>query len=318
MTEPARPPADDAAALRTTRPAAESRPASDPPAPRPSRVTGRDAVRAASHTRRCHPGAPPLGTAPGWGPTGWVRPRRLRPAVPGLQRADLDAAGLGPAARPGPRCAARLGPAAQLAPGVPYGWGPPSSGPGAPYGWPVRRRPVPGRRRDGVRRRPGPERRPGGARRRGMAPGWGGTPGRSVAPPTDDQRRPPKRVEAVPGTPFGVVHLDVAPVTSGLGHRGAGGGDRLGPGLAAGDLLRSGLQERRRGLGLRSVRRCWVCWPAVRRSSSGCSAGGRSAGRPRPRRSSSPAAGWRWPGSAAARRGDCSACWAWVWPCFSH
>ncbi|MEV4765023.1 DUF4190 domain-containing protein [Micromonospora chokoriensis] len=35
-------------------------------------------------------------------------------------------------------------------------------------------------------------------------------------PPTDDQRRPPKRVETVPGTPFGVVHLDVAPVTSGL------------------------------------------------------------------------------------------------------
>ncbi|MFG1871379.1 hypothetical protein [Micromonospora arborensis] len=37
-----------------------------------------------------------------------------------------------------------------------------------------------------------------------------------MPPPTDDQRRPPKRVEAVPGTPFGVVHLDVAPVTSGL------------------------------------------------------------------------------------------------------
>ena len=40
--------------------------------------------------------------------------------------------------------------------------------------------------------------------------------GHPVPPPTDDQRRPPKRVEMVPGTPFGVVHLDVAPVTSGL------------------------------------------------------------------------------------------------------
>jgi hypothetical protein len=37
-----------------------------------------------------------------------------------------------------------------------------------------------------------------------------------VPPPTDDQRRPPKRVEPVPGTPFGVVHLDVPPVTAGL------------------------------------------------------------------------------------------------------
>ncbi|MEV4658188.1 hypothetical protein [Micromonospora sp. NPDC049301] len=37
-----------------------------------------------------------------------------------------------------------------------------------------------------------------------------------MPPPTDDERRPPKRVEAVPGTPFGVVYLDVPPVTSGL------------------------------------------------------------------------------------------------------
>ncbi|MEV7331847.1 phage holin family protein [Micromonospora sp. NPDC093244] len=37
-----------------------------------------------------------------------------------------------------------------------------------------------------------------------------------MPPPSDEQRRPPKRVEAVPGTPYGVVYLDVAPVTSGL------------------------------------------------------------------------------------------------------
>ncbi|MEU4639232.1 hypothetical protein [Micromonospora sp. NPDC023814] len=35
-------------------------------------------------------------------------------------------------------------------------------------------------------------------------------------PPPREPGRPPKRVEAVAGTPFGVVHLDVPPVTSGL------------------------------------------------------------------------------------------------------
>ncbi|MFI7219111.1 hypothetical protein [Micromonospora maritima] len=37
-----------------------------------------------------------------------------------------------------------------------------------------------------------------------------------MPPPPREAPRPPKRVEAVPGTPFGVVHLDVPPVTSGL------------------------------------------------------------------------------------------------------
>jgi hypothetical protein len=37
-----------------------------------------------------------------------------------------------------------------------------------------------------------------------------------VPPPPREAPRPPKRVDAVPGTPFGVVHLDVPPVTSGL------------------------------------------------------------------------------------------------------
>ncbi|EEP71766.1 hypothetical protein MCAG_02093 [Micromonospora sp. ATCC 39149] len=41
--------------------------------------------------------------------------------------------------------------------------------------------------------------------------GWGRVP----APPRESAR-PPKRVDPVPGTPFGVVHLDVPPVTSGL------------------------------------------------------------------------------------------------------
>lgn len=41
-------------------------------------------------------------------------------------------------------------------------------------------------------------------------PGWG------PAPPPRETVRPPKRVDPVPGTPFGVVHLDVPPVTSGL------------------------------------------------------------------------------------------------------
>ncbi|WP_091107912.1 hypothetical protein [Micromonospora citrea] len=37
-----------------------------------------------------------------------------------------------------------------------------------------------------------------------------------MPPPPREEARPPKRVEAVAGTPFGVVHLDVPPVTSGL------------------------------------------------------------------------------------------------------
>jgi hypothetical protein len=72
------------------------------------------------------------------------------------------------------------------APGLPPGWGAPS---GPVQGW-------------------GPT--------SGPAPGWGAPPAPRVQPPTDERRLPPKRVEAVPGTPFGVVHLDVPPVTSGL------------------------------------------------------------------------------------------------------
>ncbi|MCW3817176.1 hypothetical protein ONA91_22245 [Micromonospora sp. DR5-3] len=37
-----------------------------------------------------------------------------------------------------------------------------------------------------------------------------------MPPPPQEAPRPPKRVDPVPGTPFGVVHLDVPPVASGL------------------------------------------------------------------------------------------------------
>ena len=36
-----------------------------------------------------------------------------------------------------------------------------------------------------------------------------------MPPPPREALRAPRRVEAVPGTPFGLVHLDVPPVTSG-------------------------------------------------------------------------------------------------------
>ncbi|WP_278045665.1 hypothetical protein [Micromonospora kangleipakensis] len=48
-----------------------------------------------------------------------------------------------------------------------------------------------------------------------MPPAAGPRPG-PVPPPPREPARPPKRVDPVPGTPFGVVHLDVPPVTSGL------------------------------------------------------------------------------------------------------
>lgn len=38
----------------------------------------------------------------------------------------------------------------------------------------------------------------------------------SVAPPPREAWLPPRRIDAVPGTDFGVVHLDVPPITSGL------------------------------------------------------------------------------------------------------
>lgn len=46
-------------------------------------------------------------------------------------------------------------------------------------------------------------------------PGWGPLPAAPPPPPRDALRRP-SRVDAVPGTQFGVVYLDVPAVTSGL------------------------------------------------------------------------------------------------------
>lgn len=43
-----------------------------------------------------------------------------------------------------------------------------------------------------------------------------GMPHSPVPPPPREAWRPPRRVAAVPGTPYGVVHLDVPPVVSGL------------------------------------------------------------------------------------------------------
>jgi hypothetical protein len=50
-------------------------------------------------------------------------------------------------------------------------------------------------------------------------PGWGVPAGGgwgAMPPPPREPVRPPKRVDPVPGTPFGLVYLDVPPVTSGL------------------------------------------------------------------------------------------------------
>ncbi|MDQ7903400.1 hypothetical protein RB614_02555 [Phytohabitans sp. ZYX-F-186] len=46
------------------------------------------------------------------------------------------------------------------------------------------------------------------------AASWGRTPG--VQPPPREAWLAPQRVEAIPGTNFAVIHLDVPPATSGL------------------------------------------------------------------------------------------------------
>jgi hypothetical protein len=48
-----------------------------------------------------------------------------------------------------------------------------------------------------------------------VGPASGPAPGPMVPGPPRETLRAPRRVEAVPGTPFGLVHLDVPPVTSG-------------------------------------------------------------------------------------------------------
>jgi hypothetical protein len=96
-------------------------------------------------------------------------------------------------------------------PGVPphhRGYGPPS-GPGPHWGPP----PAPGGGWPTSGAYPGSPPAPGGGWGPG-SPAVGPRPG--MPPPPREAPRPPKRVDPVPGTPFGVVHLDVPPVTSGL------------------------------------------------------------------------------------------------------
>ncbi|MEV4760251.1 DUF4190 domain-containing protein [Micromonospora sp. NPDC049559] len=62
---------------------------------------------------------------------------------------------------------------------------------------------------------PGASPLPGASPASGMPPG-GGLPAAVPPPPPRDSRQAPRRVEAVPGTHFALVHLDVPPVTSGL------------------------------------------------------------------------------------------------------
>ena len=122
-------------------------------------------------------------------------------------------------------------------------------------------------------------------------------PARGAAAPADGWGRP-RRVDAVPGTPFGVVQLDVPPVISGLAIGAPGRRHRLDPGLVRGGLLRR--DRRRRTAGAPG-------WPARSRCSPGCR--GRRRGRslgadrapPDPARRGAPAAGdprftgrWRW------------------------
>ena len=114
------------------------------------------------------------------------------------------------------------------------------------------------------------------------APGY--RPPAVPPPPADGGGRPPKRVETVPGTPFGVVHLDVPPVDLRAGHRAA-----LVAGIASILVLLvicfgGGVQDGGWGLGRRGVRRArGVVAGGGGRSSPACSVDGRSAARPRPR-----------------------------------
>jgi len=50
----------------------------------------------------------------------------------------------------------------------------------------------------------------------GPAPRWGQPPAPAVAPPPREAWLAPRRVQAIPGTNFAVVHLDVPASTSGL------------------------------------------------------------------------------------------------------
>ena len=314
MTEPAR------------RPAGRTRPARRPrldPAVRAERLgatrSERRAAPAGVHARaRRRPAAPP----PGWGPTGW-----------------------GTTAAPG---SGQPYPVSSSPTSTPQGWGPPHlrAGCAARLGPPAldrecrrlgaARRGRPGRRAApaaGVRPRPGRLRRTG----------WGPPPSSGPGAPRRLGSPPPghgARVGWHAGAFGAAAHRRPTPAAE-AGRAGARHAvRRRAPGRAAGHL-----RARPSGRWWRGSRRSWssllvICfgvafgndggaWASGAFTVLGVLAGGggdrhRSArpaadprGRRRPRRCGSPAAGWRWPGSAAARRGRCSACWAWVWRCFS-
>ncbi|SCL68298.1 hypothetical protein GA0070603_4717 [Micromonospora chersina] len=163
----------------------------------------------------------PAPTSPHSAPPGsWPPAGPYPPAPPG---SPPHPAGYGVPGAPGPSTPpvvpphyAGYGAGSSTPPGSPshhggYGAPPvpgPHSGPSAPVGWP------------GSGAYPGNQPAPGGGwATPGSAPaggGWGSAPPAAVPPPPREAPRPPKRVDAVPGTPFGVVHLDVPPVTSGL------------------------------------------------------------------------------------------------------
>lgn len=185
----------------------------------------------------------------------------------GPQPAPPSGGGWGPtpSANPTWSAAPPAGPGWGAQPSAGPGWGaPPASGPG----WSAP--PVPG-------------------------PGWN-TP---LPPPPQEPARPPKRVDHLPGTPFGVVHLDVPPVTSGLavGSLVAGiasilvslvvacfgiGGESVGGAWAAGAFTLPGVLAGAGAivagrLGLRQIRRP-VPPPAVRFTGRGLALAGISCG----------------------------------------
>lgn len=198
MTEPAAPGGDpirpgsepDAAASPGPDPvspwAAPSDPRPSNPGPPPHSVPPSDPSAPPFDQARTPDPAPPHAAPPGpWPPAG--------PYPPG---------GHGPASAPAHHPGSP-GPGAAHQPG-PFGsaYPPGPAGPGSAY--------PPGQHGYGA----------GGAAfgaYPGNEPGHGGGWGApALPPPPREAPRPPKRVDAVPGTPFGVVHLDVPPVTSGL------------------------------------------------------------------------------------------------------
>lgn len=169
----------------------ETTPRGYAPAPVPPQSTPPGSWPPAGPYPPAPPGPPPHHAGYGF-------PGAPRPSTPPGSPSHHAGYGAGPSTPPG-------SPAPHAGYGTPPAPGPHSS---APAGWPASgaypgQQPVPG----------------GGWAGPGSAPaggGWGSVSPAAVPPPPREAPRPPKRVDAVPGTPFGVVHLDVPPVTSGL------------------------------------------------------------------------------------------------------